>query len=126
MRRMTLLTAAAAATLALVGAGSATAIAPINLDPRVDVFAAPLCQQQGGVFAFQLPAPVPVGSPPNPAVFSCTGVMTLFDLVKAKAVCSIIFHGTLATLPKVGPSILLAPNNGYKCSYILEGIVTPF
>ena len=102
MRKIGLLVAGVAASLAVAAPASAVTAQP---PPLVAQFAAPLCQQQGGVLSF------------NQSSFTCTGVMTLFDLVKAKATCSIIFGGTLTTLPAIGPSILLFPNNGYKCTY---------
>jgi len=101
MRKIGLLVATAAVAACFASVQPASAITP----PTVNPIAASLCQQQGGVLAVYS------------GYYTCTGAMTLFDLVKAKAVCSFILGGSLSTLTAVVPSILLAPNNGYKCSY---------
>ena len=100
MRKIGLLVATVAATAAFIAPSTASAVTT----PQLQI-AANLCQQQGGIFY------VTKGG------FSCTGTMTLFDLVKAKTVCSLLFGGSLATLPATGPSILLAPNGGYSCGF---------
>ena len=102
MRKIGLLTATVAATAALLAPTPASAVTSPQLQ-----LAGSLCQQQGGIFA------VVKGG------YTCTGTMTLFDLVKARTVCALFFGGTLATLPATGPSILLFPNGGYSCNIIV-------
>ena len=100
MRKIGLLVATAAATAAFVAPSTASAIS----SPQLQI-AGNLCQQQGGIFY--------VGS----GFYSCTGTMTLFDLVKAKTVCSLLFGGSLSLKSPVEVPILLFPNGGYKCSF---------
>ena len=98
MRKIGLLVATAAATLAIAQPASAIS------SPQLQI-AGSLCQQQGGVFYLA------GGS------YSCKGTMTLFDLVKAKTVCSLLFGGSLSLLSPVEVPILLLPNGGYRCSF---------
>ena len=102
MRKIGLLVATAAVTLG-ISAGSASAVT-VTPPPNVQI-AANLCQQQGGVFYY------------GGGYYSCTSPMTAFDLLKAKSVCSLLFGGSLSLLSPVVPSILLLPNNGYKCTF---------
>ena len=103
MRKLGLLIATAAVTLG-ISASSASA-GGVSLTPQLQL-AAQLCQQQGGVFY------------PNDDFFKCKGTMTLFDLVKAKAMCSVVFRGTLSLLSPVEVPILLLPNGGYRCDFV--------
>ena len=103
MRKLGLLLAAAAVTLALSASTASATV--VSLTPTQQI-AANLCQQQGGVFYLA------------GGYYTCKGTMTFFDLIKAKATCSLLFGGSLSLLSAVEVPILLLPNGGYKCSYL--------
>ena len=113
MRKLVLL-AAASATLVFASAASAKTFIYELSDADIanlNTFVVPTCT------VYNIVQPDVHGG----FIYSCTGPATLFELLKAKAVCSIIFHGTLSTLPAVGPSIVLFRNNGYACSFLPTG-----
>ena len=114
MRKLGLLVATGAATLAFAGSAQATSISlPPQIQANINTFAAPLCQQQGGLFY--------IGS--NTLVtYTCREPMRIGDLLKGAAVCTIIFGGQFSVLPKPPglPLALIPQNGGYACSFYVQ------
>ena len=118
MRKIGLVLATGAATLAF-SAGTAQATAPSlppQLQTAIDLFAHPVCDQQGGLFY--------LGTwTPGSATYSCKEPMRIGDLLKGAAVCTLFFHGTFSVLPKPPglPLALIPSNNGYMCTFSVPG-----
>ena len=116
MRKIGLVLATGAATLAFTSSASATAPSlPPQLQTAINTFAAPVCAQQGGLFY--------VGGQNGNVTYTCREPMRIGDLLKGAAVCTLFFHGTFSVLPKPPglPLALIPSNNGYMCTFSVPG-----
>ena len=115
MRKLGLLVATGAATLAFTSSASAISVVlPPLVQANINTFAAPVCAQQGGLFY--------VGGQNGNVTYTCREPMRIGDLLKGAAVCNIIFGGTFSVLPKPPglPLALIPSNGGYACSFYVQ------